>query len=1320
MDTAIKSLSALLCHLIFFAVSVGMPRTYEPEFNMRIISVNDGLPQQTVTSIAEDGFGFIWLGTFDGLCRYDGNSFRTFHHIPDDKTSIGNNRVLSIIVDTGQKIWIGTEGTDGLNRYDYETECFHNFHTPGIRDIRALCEAPDSSLWIGAATGLFKVRNTADPYLDIMQIYDRLLDKRQIRTLVSDSEKFIWMIAGNRILSIDYKTMEIRHWPFPGKERIESIYIDSRHNIFVISQSNIYIKEQKDDSFRNIAVSSGREIFEGIRPLRSIIETSGGKYLVGSINKGTVMLYPDDTGPFSCKAMDSNDFFRNNVLRLLYKDSMGNIWIGSGFNGAAHINTMSKHFRKSDMGNAKYNSTIKSIFYDSDGNLWTAGILYGISAEWASGQKTTWTGIDKNQEFNDIMEDRNGNIWICGGKSIYVYHDGFLSDLCNFDWMPADFYSNIGHMNAVCEDAYGGIWIGGIGKLMRIGHPFDDKPDIRYYDDTYTKDIFCMYCEPGNTGIWFGSRSRGLYLVSSDKSGNIIKASRILEYGDKIKSKHIWCICGSGNAGEVWVGTDAGLNKVTVSESDTVITDISVSAKTSYGKILAITRDLQGDLWLNTSQGLLRYSPESGKYNEYYHKDGLCSNTMTEAACMDSEGNVYIGTINGINVFFPADINDDYRTAKPVITGLKVNNIPIKANGEDGILDKGIENTSGIMLGHKASSFSLSFVAPYFHNNDKVRYRYIMEGADKYWTDISWPQHEATYNRLSPGHYTFRIKAANPDGIWDPHAAALDIIIKPAPWNTWWAYLLYAAAASGIIAAILRYWILQNKFKNEAFIEHLHREHEKILNEMKLRFHTNISHEIKTSLMLIQSPLEELDTNCIASEKEKTRIDIIRRNVDWLSSLVHQFLDLQKVENEAMPLYVALDDAAAMTVEVYSRFRSIAELKHINFLIECEPSSIPGWFDRDKLMKIISNLISNALKFTPEEGTVSIVAYRTGSELVIVVEDSGNGIETSNLDKIFDRFWQNSEDGNSGSGVGLALVKSLARLHRGKIEVSSKIKEGSTFTLTIPCTRDAYKDLLVAPQPEKQIPSTTIPENKPLILIIDDNDDIREYLGLNIGNTYGVIYAKDAESGIRMAVRHIPDLIILDIMLPDYNGYTVCSQIKKNSITCHIPIIILSAKGEKEDITRGYECGAQDYLIKPFSGKLLLKKIDNIIRYRGNGSRQPSDSPTDKSEDILVTKVREIIEKNYDNPELRINDVCDMLAMSHTQFYRKLKAVCDKSFSDMLIEYRMEKAGKMILESECNVSEVMFSVGISSNSYFTKVFKEYYGITPSEMLKKRK
>ena len=1315
-----RILPIILCHIISISVAFGMPRVNDSDLCIRKISVNDGLPQQTVTSIAEDRFGFIWLGTFDGLCRYDGNSIQTFHHIPDDKASIGSNRILSILVDSRQCIWIGTEGTDGLNRYDYETECFQNFHIPGIRDIRALCETPDSSLWIGAATGLFRIRNTADPSSDIVKIDDRLLDKRQIRTLVSDSRRLVWMIAGNRVLTIDHITGEIRHHTFPGKERIESIYADSRNNVFVISQDNIYIKRPEDISFGGIVISKGENTFESIRPLRSITETSDGEYLVGSINKGVAMLYPDNSGSFSCKAMESDDFFQNNVLRLLHKDSMGNIWIGSGFNGIAYINTRSKHFKKLETENAQFNSTIKSLFCDSKGNLWTAGILQGISVIQASGQEKTWPDIDKNQEFNDIKEDRDGNIWICGGKSVYVYHNGILSDLGDLDWMPSDFYSTVGHMNAICQDTYGAIWIGGIGKLARIGHPFEHDPDIRYYDDTYTRDIFCIYSEPGSDAVWFGSRSRGLYLANHNKDGDITKVSRILEYGDKIKSNHIWCICGSGNEGEVWVGTDAGLNKVIVSGKDTVITNISVSPKTSYGKILAVTRDITGDLWLNTSQGLLRYSPESGKYNEYYHKDGLCSNTMTEAACIDSDGNIYIGTINGINVFSPGDIQDDLRTAKPVITGLTVNNIPIRANGEDGILERSIQNTSEIRLGYKASAFSLSFVAPYFHNNDKVRYRYIMEGADKYWTDISWPQYEATYNRLSPGHYTFKVKAANPDGIWDPHTATLGIIIRPAPWNTWWAYLLYVLTVLGIAASILRYWLLQNKFKNEAFIEHLQREHEKILHDMKLRFHTNISHEIKTSLMLIQSPLEELDMNCITSEKEKARIDIIRRNVDWLSSLVHQFMDLQKVENEAMPLYVALDDAAAMTVEVYSRFKDIAELKHINFFIECEPSSIPGWFDRDKIMKIISNLISNALKFTPEEGTVSIVAYRTGKELVVVIEDSGPGIETSHIDKIFDRFWQNNNDGNSGSGVGLALVKGLTRLHRGRIEVSSKIKEGSTFTLTIPCTREAYKDLLVNPQSEKPLPATTIPENKPLILIIDDNDDIREYLGLNIGNEYGVIYAKDAESGIKMAVRHIPDLIILDIMLPDYDGFTVCSRIKKNSITCHIPIIILSAKGEKEDIAKGYECGAQDYLQKPFSGKLLLKKIDNIIRYRKDDGRESPDRPADRNEDILITKVREIIAKHYDNPELRINDVCDILAMSHTQFYRKLKAVCDKSFSDMLLEYRMKKAGELMLGSGCNVSEVMFSVGISSNSYFTKVFKEYYGITPSEMLRQRK
>lgn len=1304
---------------------------YEFDYKLSVISVNDGLPQQTVTSIIEDNYGFFWFGTFDGLCRYDGLGFRTYHHIPEQESSISNNRILSLLLDSSGCIWIGTEGNNALNRYDWNTDGFEQFTAKGVRDIRALCEGPDKTLWIGCATGIYRGIWEGDaekPTLSIEPAGPESLRGRPIRQLFFDGNGELWTIVENTIVSIGRDAVSRVH-SLPRTGRIETLYADSRNNIFVCTRDSLYVKYNHSSEFQTVDLSGIAEMFSRNRVIHTLTELRERIYLVGTESDGMFLMQLGDNGSCICaRTQIDAGFFDNNLLRLFYKDRNDCLWIGSGHNGVAHIDLQAKKFRRWELPDGSRRNFVRTLFRDSRSRMWIGIKLGGVYLEENGSYRKM--EVDPRQDFNAIVEDRRGNIWICANCYVYVYHDGRMYDLKDLPGVPDDIYVHISHANAICEDSFGAIWIGGVGKTVRLADPFGTAPGkggYRYYDAAFTRDLFCMYNESESNRIWCGSRSKGLYVIDPDEEGTVRHVSRIDVYGDRIKSDHIWSICGTG-PGVVWVGTDAGLNKISIIDGDTTVTNIAASPKVAHGKIMAVTRDRQGDLWLNTSQGLIRYAPETGTYNEYYYADGLCSNTMTEAACVDSRGMIYIGTIDGINYFDPAQISNDVRTSAPLLVGLKVNNVPVRPSSKSRLLQRNIIATRHLVFGHRENNFSFEFIAPYYRNPERTRYAYKMEGADEQWIEVSGAHREATYSRLRAGNYRFMLRAANPDGVWDDTVQSIDITVRPAPWNTWWAYLLYILAAGGITATILRYYWLQYKFKNDARIEHIQREHEKILHDLKLKFHTNISHEIKTALTLIKSPLDEIDPKEMGSAKSRTRIDIIRRNVDYLNSLVQQFLDLRRIDKEALPLCVMRDDAVAIAIEVYTRFREAAELKQIDFLLDCEIASIRGWFDRDKLVKIISNLVSNALKFTPEGGAVSLIIDRTGDSLVVIVQDSGEGIDSGRLKDIFNRFYQGANHENTGTGIGLALVSRLTELHRGKIDVTSRPDEGSTFTLTIPCNREAYEDLLdgearpeeIAPDENAATAAVEPPESKPMVMIVDDNSDMREYLSLDLRDHYNLICAEDAESGIEKALKYIPDLIILDVMLPGRSGLEVCAQLKANQLTCHIPVVILSAKGERSDIAKGYECGAEDYLQKPFSNKLLLWKIGNIIKYRRNA--QNSGERTDagvETEDRLVVRIREIIASNYHNSEFRINDVCSMLCMSHTQLYRKLKAVSDKTFSDMLRDYRMKEACDLLLHGNYNCSEVMYRVGISSNSYFTKTFREYFGITPSDMIKKR-
>lgn len=1293
-----------------------------------VISVNDGLPQQTVTSVAEDKYGFMWFGTFDGLCRYDGFKFTTYSHVPREETSISNNRVLSLLLDSFGDIWIGTEGENGLNRYDIDTDSFEHVDFAGSKGVRALCRGKDGELWIGCATGLYNGVWQYEDGARILKISPaayKSLNGRPCRQLVFDDEDRLWALFEGKLVLIENGTIK-ENYLASKYGRIESIYSDGHNNLFMCSRNDIFVRYSGANDFVPLNISDIVRDSEKTPLFNSIVQLDDVHYMVGTESDGAYIV--DLSASASREAYKLNTkFFDNNILRFFYKDSKGLLWIGSGHNGLAKIDLHAKPFMSLALPDEDKPHFVRQVFKDSESRLWIGETLEGMYLYENGHYKKM--DIDSRATYNAVMEDHNGNIWICANRYVYVYHNGRMYEMSELPGVPEDVYKHINHINAICEDTTGAIWIAGVGNMVRINSPFRPVPDKSEayccYSDDFTEDIYCMYSEKECDRLWCGSRSEGLFVLDIDDKGNVNGFQHIDATDGKINSNHIWSIC-VVTPGEAYIGTDSGLHKVAIGHNGIDVTNITVSPKISNRKIMAITPDKIGNIWLNTSQGLIKYNPATEAYSEYYYADGLTSNTMTEAACVDSSGIVYIGTVSGVSYFDPSSVVNDKRTISPRLVGLKINNVLVNPSPENRFLKRNLINTEKIVLGYHENNFALEFIAPYYTNQERIRYAYKMEGADNDWIEVPGTFNEATYSRLKSGNYRFLLKAANPDGVWDENIQSLEIKMKPAPWNAWWAWLCYFALLILIVGTIMRYYWLQYKFKNDARLEHLQREHEKILSELKLKFHTNISHEIKTALTLIKTPLDEMEMQDVKSEKGRGRMEIIKRNVDYLDSLVQQFLDLRKIDKEALPLCVLYDDAVPMVVEVYNRFKEVADMKHIDFVLDCEIASLYGWFDRDKLIKIISNLISNAIKYTPENGAVSLIVDQTGDTITIVVQDTGEGMDSSMLTNIFNRFYQGTGHENSGTGIGLALVQKLVELHRGKIEVVSHPQEGSTFTLTIPCTKETYPDLLAedivldeamvledsASKPLVQ------PKDKPRIVIIDDNKDIQEYLFLELTDDYNIELAGDAESGIEKVVKFIPDLIISDVMLPGRSGFDICSELKSNPLTCHIPIMILSAKGESRDVTMGYESGADDYLQKPFSNKVLRKKIQKLINDGARTANVSGKSDTAVIEDALIVKIKEIIAANYSNSEFRINDLCTELCMSHTQLYRKLKAVSEKTFSDMLRDYRMEKAYELLSKGTYNCSEVMFRVGISSNSYFTKTFREYYGIIPSALIKK--
>ena len=627
------------------------------------------------------------------------------------------------------------------------------------------------------------------------------------------------------------------------------------------------------------------------------------------------------------------------------------------------------------------------------------------------------------------------------------------------------------------------------------------------------------------------------------------------------------------------------------------------------------------------------------------------------------------------------------------------------------------------------NNFSFEFIAPNYISPDKIYYAYKLEGIDEDWVYTSSDNRIANYNNIESGRYKFYVKATKINGIWDTEERCIELTVGKAPWNTWWAYLLYLIFVIMIILVILKYSFTQYKLEKDLQIEHIQREHEQILNETKLQFHANISHEIRTSLALIITPLNDIISD-IGGMVNATKLGIMHKNIEHLNNLVSQFLDLHKIDEGAVSLNVKETNISLLLEDICTRFRPVAANQQIDFNLVCESSDIIGYLDEDKIVKIIGNLVSNAIKFSSKGGRVTVFVALVDDKIEFAVEDTGCGISPDDITRIFERYYQNKRQENQGVGIGLSLVNQLVKLHKGNISVKSNPDGGQTlFTVRIPISKEYYEDRelvkkeSILPVVRGQITDSK-QESKATIVIVEDNLDMSAYLTVCLSEKFNIICKNNVDDAINEIIQLIPDLILLDIVLEgDKTGYDLCEVVKSNMMTNHIPILMLSAKDTPQDIALGYDCGAEDYILKPFSMEILTQKINNIIKYRKNNlieydsNNEIEITSSNKGGNQFYEKLVDLIRNNVSNSDFGITNICDELNISRTQLYRKVKAVTDIPISTLIRNLRMEKAYELLKNNDCTVSEVMYQVGINSNSYFTKTFKEYFNMLPSEFIK---
>ncbi|MFT3825293.1 MAG: two-component regulator propeller domain-containing protein [Chitinophagaceae bacterium] len=1326
--------------LFFLAFCTRLYAQQQPAFHH--LTVENGLSQNAVITISQDNQGFIWLGTSNGLNRYDGYRVKVYQSRASDSTTIMGSNVISILNDSHKNMWIGTY--NGLSKYQPETDRFKRIRSPrGTLSFHSLYEDRKGRIWAGTNTGLYRI----DPATDQLESADSLLTKHpsgawSIRAILEDRNGLLWIgtteglfcirQSGNTIERTFYQHDPQNASSISG-DFITTIEEDLQGRIWIgthINGLNQY--DSRTGQFKQFMhQSSAKSIINN--NIRKLLVDKEGHIWVGT-QEGISVL--DDAGN-SLDAFQQNDnnpeSLSQNSVHSLYQDASGNIWAGTYFGGVNYtysLNTQFSVLRKKDQADFLNNNVISSITEDEKNNLWIGTEGGGLNYyDRVTGLfhiykhvATDTTSIGSNL-IKIVYRDWQGQIW-CGthGGGLNLF-DPVKKDFKRFLFRENDPIWLNEEVVSIYEDGKGRLWVGttlGVKVFNKI--PRGLEPFTGSFNGKSPLSAVAYYIlEDDKNRLWFCT-SEGLYVLENEQFR-------------KVSSDIANCIQ-QNKRSQLWIGIHQG-GLARYDENTQQLEYYNQPGKIGNRNILGILEDDQQNLWLSSDNGLLKFNPKLEQLQQFTVSDGLAGNAFNyNSFFRDTKGEFFFGGFNGITHFYPEKIHANQKSGKIVFTGLKLFNDAVEPGDSTTLLKNNISGTTALTLKHNQDAITIEFALLNFIKSNKNSYAYQLEGYDKDWIYTSIPS--ASYVNLPTGTYHFLVKGANNDGVWsDP--ISLKVTVLPPFWLTWWAYCLYILFAAGIIFLTLRYFILGALLKKE---EELH--------QVKLNFFTNISHEIRTHLTLIMTPVDRMLDSDEPSSFLKQQLGSVKHNANRLLKLVNELMDFRKAETANLKLVVQEHDLIPFLEDIYTSFRDISIKKSIATSFIYDGDSLPLYFDKEQLEKVFFNLLTNAIKFTPENGHIWLQVTENDKEVTITVTDNGRGIAPEYIDKVFTNFFQVADHGfqNTGYGIGLALSKNIVLLHKGNIEVQSTPSaidgmNKTVFTVTLlkgnkhfdsgqVKAGDTKQEFL-----HKQTETALLPEEadvagvkKPVILIVEDNPELRTLVKETFQHHYTVAEAGDGMQGLEMATSLMPDIIVSDVMMPLMDGVELCHKLKTDERTSHIPVILLTAKSTQSDQVSGLENGADMYITKPFSTRVLELNVRNLLVAReriqqqilqqvsaypaisfSNGEKPPTINSTEQE---FLQRVIQVVEEHMDNPAFGVEMLSRKVAMSTPALYKKIKAVSKMSVNDFVKSLRLKKAAQLLSEKQLTVSEIAYTVGYNDRKYFSQEFKKQFGKTPSE------
>ncbi len=1336
------------------------------------INISDELVNNEVTSIIQDKKGFIWFGTRGGLQRFDGYEMKLLKN----DFQIGNN-LLSQSIEVlqngnGNDIWIGTK-SGGLSRYDFKTGAISNYINNNQQAtnfnadyILSLLDTDSEKLFIGTWKG-FQYLNKKTKQFVILNSSWKTFD------IQPDGNNGYWLATSSGLRHLNPLLINDVSYNFGIQDiNITSIVEDKETKCLWLGtwEQGMFQFNTATKEFKNFRYKKGDSSSLSSNNTYRILLDSKGTLWVGTWGGG-LNKFDRKTGsfekiPLNIPGLYTND---NQIILTIQEDPSGLLWVGTDGAGVFKFDLNQKKFANIGYIN-KTNSILGSthvlaVFVDQFNKLWLGtkggGIQY--AADWEKFTKLSinvkkykntpsaspesrsflalgdylWAGTDKG--LIRILNKRSG----VGGYNIFIPDKKNPASLSGLK------------INALAKDSSGKLWIGTQENGLSCITEFDknNQPIFKNYLPAFgvigalqNERISCLLVDTKKR-LWVGTyKGLHLYQPSTDQFQAFIQTAEIK---NSISNNTILCLA-EDKSGNIWAGTQYGLNKISGIEGDKLnVTSYTTKEGLPSDYIHSVIPDSAGNIWASTNKGIIRFSLKNNTIVVFDKRDGVQSLVFSEnASFKDGKGHFFFGGLEGLTYFIPDDIKINRFSPPIYFTNLKINNNIYefgKEKMENSILEKPFYETESITLGHKENIISIEFAALDYHAPDKNEYMYKLEGFNKDWV-YAGNSRLVSFTNLKPGTYYLKIKATNSDKIWNPVPHELKINILPPPWKTWWAYTIYIAVFIFLLWLTRYFGLRQEALKNQLIVAKLGRQQEKKLATFKERLFTNISHEFRTPLTLILGPVDDLLNRKKLEMPVEKSLKMVQKQSKRMLRMVNQLLDFQKAEAGSLKLTLQPGEIVSFCYDIFTLFADEAQRRNIAYTFESEEKYISFSFDQNKLEIIVFNMLSNAFKFSPDGESICVKVKKNKDQFCeISVQDTGRGIPANEMTRIFDRFYRGKEEDAttiSGTGIGLSFVKELTELHGGTIKAHSNGIKGSTFTVTLPPAAVSETVLYISGEsifnsiqkPETILNSTDMQEkneqlnpeqDQPIILVVEDEADIQQYINDILSPSFKVITASNGKEGLEKAFETIPDLIVSDIMMPEMDGIELCRKLKSDKGTSHIPIILLTALTDMAHHVQGIREGADVYLPKPFNSQLLLVHVHNLINLRntlkdlyakkvflGSGNFEIKTF-----EEEFLFKLMKLVEENISNSDFNNDELANLMFMSRSTFYRKLKAVTGMSGNEFIRTSRLNYAAKLLNSGNYAVTEAAYESGFNDIKYFRKRFLDQFGVNPSDYKK---